>query len=157
MTFETMLSLALPAAIALLAAGLTIYAVVLAARNAEVMDRLKAFTADLARPFSIICTSASAAFATAAMALRGGPADWGTGALFIGAVYAGLAGLYWGKVWENQKVQGHNAEVEKAKVAVTPPAPPLPGTATITAAPDVDVRVREADDGALPADQRVKL
>lgn len=77
------------------------------------LDTIKSFIADLARPFSIVATSASAAAATVIIALK---VDGFEGAaIFIGAVYAGLAGLYGWKSWEKRGEAKHAAEVEVAK------------------------------------------
>lgn len=61
---------------------------------------VSAFIGAIARPFSIICTSAAAAYATAIAVhkITGGF----EGAALIGAIYAGLALLYWGKSYENK-------------------------------------------------------
>jgi hypothetical protein len=103
------------------------------------VDAVRAFIADLARPFAIISTSGAAAWATVTISYR--VDGFENAALYMAAVYAGLAGLYGFKSWEQAKAGGHVAEVEKAKVSAIPP----PGTATITAAPDVDVTVRDAE------------
>ena len=95
-------------------------------------DTLKTFIGDIARPFSIIVTSAAAAWSTVAIAYRV-PGFEGA-AVFIGAVYAGLAGLYGFKAWENRAATGQEASAEKERSG--PPA--------------------EAG-GELPEDQRVRL
>jgi hypothetical protein len=122
-------------------------------RPASRLDKVKSFIGDLARPFSIIVTSSAAAWATVTMAYR---VDGFEGAaLYIAAVYAGLAGLYGFKAWETTKTGGQAAEVAVAKVSNTP----APGTATIVAAPDVNVTAQvtdTTDDGVLPPDKRVK-
>lgn len=63
-------------------------------------NRLSGFISRIARPFSIISTSAAAAYATAIAVhkITGGF----EGAALIGAIYAGLALLYWGKSYENK-------------------------------------------------------
>lgn len=108
------------------------------------LEATSAFVGAIARPFSIIVTSASAAVTPAVIVWRIAPDrfDLIGAAAFIGALYAGVGALYWGKAWEVTKVGQHTAEVEKAKATATPP----PGTATITAAADVDVQVRDATD-----------
>lgn len=115
-------------------------------------DAVKAFIADLARPFAIYATSGAAAIATVRIAWDVNEPNGG--AVLLTAVYAGVGALYLGKAWENQRVQGQNAEVEKERARSTPP----PGTAQITAAADVDVTVRDAtaDPGELPPEQRVQ-
>lgn len=77
------------------------------------LDALKAFIADLARPFSIYVTSGAAGVATVAIAFKVG--NFAEGAIFIGAVFAGLTGLYGLKSWEISKAGKHAAEVEVAK------------------------------------------
>lgn len=121
--------------------------------RASRVDQVKGFVADLARPFAIISTSAAAAWATVDIAQRVNTGEGG--AVLLGVVFGGLSALYVGKAFEVTRIAGHTAEVEKARVASMPP----PGTAQITAAPDVDVTVREAvsDNGELPLNQRVKL
>lgn len=66
----------------------------------EMNIRVSEFIGAIARPFSIICTSAAAAYATAIAVhkITGGF----EGAALIGAIYAGLALLYWGKSYENK-------------------------------------------------------
>ena len=63
-------------------------------------DKIKHFIGDLARPFSIISTStaASVAIVIGALRIEGGAA----GAAYIGAVLAGLVGLYGFKAWEQR-------------------------------------------------------
>lgn len=113
------------------------------------IDQIKSAIADIARPFAIISTSGAAAWATVDVARR--VSGGSEGALFIGAVFTGLAALYGFKAWENTRVD--------AAAAKAGPVAPPPGTATLVAAPDVRVEatVTEADTGELPADQRVKL
>jgi hypothetical protein len=103
-------------------------------------DACKAFLADLARPFAIYVTATAAAVSTVRLAFVGD--DLSGAAVYIGAVFAGLAGLYGFRAWESRSAVNASAEVEKVRAAATPP----PGTAQITAAPDVDVAVRQADD-----------
>lgn len=95
--------------------------------------------ADLARPYTLYIVSSASAYAIVMVATQG--TDLNAGAVFVGALLAGIGALYWGKAWELRGVAGHTAEVEKARVAAAPPAP---GTASIVAAPDVDVTIREA-------------
>lgn len=68
------------------------------------MGRIAEFIGAIARPFSIICTSAAAAYATAIAVhkITGGF----EGAALIGAIYGGLALLYWGKSFENANSKG---------------------------------------------------
>jgi hypothetical protein len=116
------------------------------------LDQMKGFIADLARPFAIISTAFASSWAIVVIAYRVETGEGG--AIFIAAVLTGLAGLYGFKALENTRVAGHQADVEKARVNATPP----PGTAQVTAAPDVDITVREAaDPGELPPEQQVRL
>jgi hypothetical protein len=102
---------------------------------------IKTLLADLARPFSIYATSAAGAWAIVDVGSR---VQDGQAAFYVAAVLAGLGGLYFGKSWEVQKVSGHNAEVEKERAKASPP-------------PAAALKPATADDGELPADQRVKL
>jgi|GEM_PF-531666 len=99
----------------------------------DVFERL---VGNLARPFSIVATSFSAAVVPVVIVWRIAPErlELVAAAAFVGALYAGVGTLYWGKAWENQKTEKAKAEVEVAKVAARP----------------------AADDGELPADQRLK-
>ncbi len=76
------------------------------------LERLKAFLGDLARPFAIIVTSASAAYAVCTIAYQG--KDFSGGAIFITAVFAGVALLYGAKSYENVKQAQANADVAKS-------------------------------------------
>lgn len=101
------------------------------------LDTFERLVGNLARPFSIIATSFSAAVVPIVIVWRIAPdrLDLVAAAAFVGALYAGVGALYWGKAWENQKTEKAKAEVEKARAAV--PA--------------------AADDGELPPDKRVAL
>jgi hypothetical protein len=102
------------------------------------MEQVKAFVADLARPFAIISTSFAASWGIVVVSYKVN--DGNDGALYLGAALAGVGAIYIGKSVEVFKSNKAAADVEIAKHASTPP----PGTAQITAAPDVDVTVREA-------------
>lgn len=80
---------------------------------------LKQAIADLARPFAIISTSGAAAWATVTISYR--VDGFENAALYMAAVYAGLAGLYGFKAWENQKATTATAEVEKVRATANPP------------------------------------
>lgn len=108
----------------------------------------KETVADLARPFTLYSLSGASAYAIAKIAHD--CTDLNAGAVYTAALLAGVGALYWGKAWENQKVSAHTAEVEKARVAATPP----PGTAQITASPEVDVTIRDASAEERPPWQR---
>jgi hypothetical protein len=71
------------------------------------LDAFKGFIGDLHRPFAILATSSAAAFSTVWIAIRG--EDFGGAAAFIGAVFAGVVGLYVGKSMENVGVAKHTS------------------------------------------------
>lgn len=106
-------------------------------------DAVKAFIADLARPFAIYAASGSGAWATIVIADKVTTAEGG--ALVLGVLAGWGTALYAGKAFENTRIAGQNAEVEKERARSTPP----PGTAQITAAADVDVTVRDAEPRSL--------
>lgn len=83
------------------------------------LDRIKAFLADLARPFAIISTSGAAAWATVTISYR--VDGFENAALYMAAVYAGLAGLYGFKSWEQRGETKSAAEVEKVRAQASPP------------------------------------
>lgn len=87
-------------------------------------SQFQSLVGDLARPFSIIVTSASAAVVPVIIVVRIAPdrLDLVAGAALVGALYAGVAGLYWGKSWEQAKVSGQAAEVEKERAKAAAPA-----------------------------------
>lgn len=94
------------------------------------LDQFKGAVADLARPFAIISTSGAAAWATVTIARR--VDGFEAAALYIAAVYAGLAGLYGFKSWE-QRGETKNAalvEVERAKASPPPTEALKPAEAT---------------------------
>ena len=105
---------------------------------------------DLARPFAIYATAGAAAISTVRLAFVS--EDLSGAAVYMGAVFAGLAGLYGFRAWESQKAASASAEVEKVRARSAPP----PGAAQITAAPNVDITVREIDDGELSPEERVQ-
>lgn len=79
------------------------------------IEQFKGVVADLARPFAIISSSASASVAVVIIAFRVTTFDGA--AVFIAAVHAGLATLYGAKAWENTKAGKHAADVEIAKAS----------------------------------------
>lgn len=79
------------------------------------LDAVKSFVGDLARPFAIIVTSASAATATVVVSFKVDGFDGA--AIFIGAVFAGVGALYGAKAWENTRTGRQAADVEIAKAA----------------------------------------
>lgn len=111
-----------------------------------ILDQAKAFIADLARPFAIYATAGAGAYAIVEVSARvtGGE----SGAIYVGAVLAGLGALYGAKAWEVNKTSGHAAEVEKIRAQASPP--PANALAAAPAAEDDAA-------GELPLDQRVAL
>lgn len=125
-------------------------------------EGFRSLVGDLARPFSIYASAGSASVATVLLAYGGlrtamaGNLDLLGAAAFIGAVWAGVGALYWGKAWEREKEAKHNATIEVAK-ATTASVPPA-GSATVTTADtSVTVQSKAEDEGVLPPDQRVRL
>ena len=85
-------------------------------------DEIKAFIADVSRPYAIISLSSATAVAEIIIALR---VDGFEGAaLFLGAAMTGVAGLYGAKSWENRGTAKHAADVEVAK-ATAPAVSPV--------------------------------
>lgn len=77
------------------------------------LDVAAAFIGAVARPFAIISTAAAASAATVIISLK--VDSFGEGAIFIGAVFAGVGALFGAKAWEVAKTGKQNAEVEIAK------------------------------------------
>lgn len=98
------------------------------------LDKIKSFIGDLARPFAIISTSASAAVSVIMIAKR--VDGFEGGAAFIAAVFAGVAALYGAKAWE---VGTQAKQAANVAIANGPPATPPP-----------------TGEGELPPDQRVR-
>lgn len=80
----------------------------------------QAFIGEIARPLAVLATSTAAAFATVEIAGR--VRDGNDGALFIGAVFTGLAVIYGAKSVEVFKKHQASAEVEKARAPAAPHA-----------------------------------
>lgn len=79
------------------------------------MDRIKTFIADIARPYAIISISTATAAAEIIIAVK---VDGFEGAaLFLGAAMTGVAGLYGAKSLENVGTAKHAASVDIAKAA----------------------------------------
>jgi hypothetical protein len=79
------------------------------------MERIKVFIADIARPYSIISLSTASSAAVVIVAHK---VDGFEGAaLFIGAAMGGVAALYGAKAAENSQTAKHAANVEIAKAA----------------------------------------
>lgn len=76
-------------------------------------DKVKAFVADLARPYAIymVSTATGVAIVRGAWIVTGPEA-----AVYIGAVGIVILGLYGAKVYENSKVAKHDADVKVAEV-----------------------------------------
>ncbi len=87
------------------------------------------FIGEIARPLAVLATSTAAAIATVEIAGR--VRDGNDGALFIGAVFTGLAVIYGAKSVEVFKKHQASAEVEKARGSAT-----APGGDDATLAPD---------------------
>lgn len=86
-------------------------------------ERLKSFIGDLARPFAIIVTSLSASWAGITIAYRVQNIGLEGAALFMGAIYTGVAALYGAKAWENARAGKQDADVKIAQAAGPAPAP----------------------------------
>ena len=84
-------------------------------------DKVKAFVADLARPFAIYVTSASASIATIVIAMRITAMDFSGAAIFMGAVFSGVGALYGFKAWENNTQARQTAVIEVAKTTTPTP------------------------------------
>lgn len=83
----------------------------------------KDLVGELARPFSIIASSLAASIATVVIAEK---VDGFEGAaIFIGAVWTGVVGLYTARAWENAKKDKHESEVEIAKANASTPTEPV--------------------------------
>ena len=79
------------------------------------IDAIKGFVADIARPYAIISLSSASAAAIVIIAHKVNGFDGA--ALFIGAAMTGVAGLYASKSVENSQTAKHAANVEIAKAA----------------------------------------
>lgn len=77
-------------------------------------DVVKGFIGDMARPFAIYVTSASAAITPVVLAVRIDvmKIDLTGAGIFIGAIFAGLGALYGAKAWENAKIGAQNAAAQ---------------------------------------------
>lgn len=109
-------------------------------------EQIKGLVADLARPFSIVATSLSAAVVPVIVVWRIAPdrLDLVAAAALVGALYAGVIGLYWGKATENIRIAGHNAEVEKERARAAAPSPPAEAL-KLPATPEVDGELAPQD------------
>lgn len=86
---------------------------------ASLLDQLKGFIGDLARPFAIIATSGAAAVAVVKIAWA--ITDANQGAIYIGAVFVGVGALYGAKSWENTAQAKQTANIEVAKAQANTP------------------------------------
>jgi hypothetical protein len=105
------------------------------------LDQFKGMFSDLARPFSIVVTSLSAAVAPVIVVVRIAPdrLELVAAAALVGALYAGVAGLYWGKSWEKRGESKHAADVEKVRAAQgSPPPDKALAPASAAAEPEAD-------------------
>lgn len=80
---------------------------------------VKAFIADLARPFTLYAMGFSGAWATVVISRK--VTDGNDGAFVLGAIGLTVTALYAGKVVETFRVAASNAEVEKVRAKATPP------------------------------------
>jgi len=87
------------------------------------------YLGDVARPVMIIATGVSAAATPMIIAFRAAPENLELAAagVFVGAIFAGVGALYWGRSWENRGATKHAAEVKIAQ-ATGDPAPSGDGT-----------------------------
>lgn len=88
------------------------------------LDRLKQAVSDFARPFAIYSAAASAAATPVIIVLRMKPEDLelGSGAIFVAAIFTGLAALYGARAAENANKAKHDAQVQIAAAQASQPA-----------------------------------
>jgi hypothetical protein len=128
----------------------------------KLLEAFRATAGDLARPFSIYASAGSASIATVLLAYAGlrsalnGHLDLLGAAAFIGAVWAGVGALYWGKAWETKERDKNNAQVEIARTATA--GSPTPSVDLTTSSMTLTTTQPTAGDDpdVLPPDQRVK-
>lgn len=119
-------------------------------------EKFTKHVSDLARPFTLYSLSGSSAYSIAIIA-QGGH-DLSAGAVFAGALLAGVGALYWGKAWENRGISAHSADVEKVRAAQSPPPEKALEPAATAAEPMADAtapKVAEGSDFRLPPSERV--
>lgn len=80
---------------------------------ADHLERWAAFIGNVARPFAIISTSFSAAWASIVVSYR--VENGNDAAILMGAIFAGVGALYGFKAWERRKESEKAAEVEIAR------------------------------------------
>lgn len=78
------------------------------------LDKIKVFVGDLARPFAIISSSFAASWATIVISYR--VENGNDGAIFAGAYFLGVGTLYLGKAVEAINAGRHRRDVEVATV-----------------------------------------
>jgi len=77
------------------------------------LEDFKYLFGELARPFAIYATTLAAFIAVVKVAEHG--EDYSGGAVFVGAIYTGLAALYGWRSWEKNTVTKAGVAVEVAK------------------------------------------
>ena len=82
-------------------------------------DAVKAFIADLARPFAIYATSGAAAWGIVVVSYRVN--DGNDGAFYIAAALTGVGAIYIGKAVEVFKSNRAAADVEVARASASSP------------------------------------
>ena len=88
------------------------------------LGEIKVFIADIARPFSIIVTSTAAGWATVAIARdisKHADSSFSEAAIYMGAVFTGLAALYGAKAWEKSQESKHAASAAVAQAGGAQP------------------------------------
>lgn len=80
------------------------------------LDRLSWFIGQTARPMAILSTAVSASISAVIVAQK--VTDGNDGAIFIGAVFAGVGALYGFKAWERRKEAQSSADVEIARSGI---------------------------------------
>jgi hypothetical protein len=121
-------------------------------------EKVKAFIADLARPFILYASAIAASSGVvmiceaAAKAIRTGGATIESGAMLLGVVLTGVGAIFIGKGVENVGVAKQKAAVETAAIQAAPPQ-----NVTMDPSPPsgVGITPAAADEGILPPEQRV--
>lgn len=114
------------------------------------IEQFKSVAAELARPATFYAAAISGGYAVfrisgaVAQSIAEGKGSLEGGALVLGTILTGVAGIYGLKAAEETRKSGHTAEVEKERAKASPP-------------PTEALRAAPADDGELPPEQRVAL
>lgn len=93
------------------------------------VDMIKGFVADLARPATFYAAAISGGYAVfrisaaVAEAIAAGKGSLEGGALVLGTILTGVAGIYGLKAVEETRKAGHTAEVEKVRAGQSSPPP----------------------------------